>query len=167
MDIFKEQLLKIKKSAAEYLLMVVIVFVALAVSVVLFLMSGQFPIFILFIVAVIYGAGKLLSMFSVEYEYIVTNTMIDVDKIMSKSSRKRIITFEGKDILRTEKAGATVPVTDATEKHICCNKDDPNAYWVLISKNGKKTLLLMAPNEMIIEAIKLGSPKMTAKDIFN
>lgn len=167
MDVFKEQLLKIKKSPAEYALMAVIVLVAAAVSVVLFLMSGQYPLFILFIVAVIYGTGKLLSMFSIEYEYIVTNSVIDVDKIMSKSSRKRIISFEGKDILRTEKAAATPPVTDASERYICCNKDDENAYWVLVSKNGKKTLIMMAPNEKIVEAIKLGSPKLTAKEIFN
>lgn len=167
MDVFKEQILKIKKSGAEYALMAVIFIVALVVSVVLFIMSGQYPLFILFIVAVFYGTGKLLSMFSIEYEYIVTNTMIDVDKIMSKSSRKRVISFEGKDILRTEKVGATVPVTDATERYICCNKDDKDAYWVLVSQSGKKVLLMMAPNEKIIEAIKLGSPKMTAKDIFN
>lgn len=167
MDVFKEQLLKIKKSPAEYVLMAVIFIVAVVVSVILFLMSGQYPLFILFIVAVFYGTGKLLSMFSIEYEYIVTNTVIDVDKIMSKSTRKRIISFEGKDILRTEKVGATPPVTDATEKFVCCNKDDSNAYWVLISKNGKKSLIMMAPNEKMVEAIKLGSPKMTAKEIFN
>ncbi|MBQ2746194.1 MAG: hypothetical protein IJF35_00555 [Clostridia bacterium] len=167
MDVFKEQLLKIKKSPAEYALMAVIFIVAVVVSVILFLMSGQYPLFILFIVAVFYGTGKLLSMFSIEYEYIVTNTVIDVDKIMSKSTRKRIISFEGKDILRTERVGATPPVTDATEKFVCCNKDDSNAYWVLISKNGKKSLIMMAPNEKMVEAIKLGSPKMTAKEIFN
>ncbi len=167
MDVFKEQLLKIKKSPAEYLLMAVIFIVAVIASVLLFLMSGQYPIFILFIVAVFYGTGKLLSMFSIEYEYIVTNTMIDVDKIMSKSTRKRIISFEGKDILRTEKVGAVPPVTDAAEKYICCNKDDENAYWVLVSKNGKKALIMMAPSDKMVEAIKLGSPKLTAKEIFN
>lgn len=167
MDVFKEQLVKIKKSPAEYLLMVVIFIVAVVACTLLFLMSGQYPIFILFIVAVFYGVGKLLGMFSIEYEYIVTNSMIDVDKIISKSSRKRIVSFEGKDILRTEKVGTVPPVTDANEKYICCNKDDENAYWVLISKNGKKMLIMMAPNEKMVEAIKLGSPKITAKEIFN
>lgn len=167
MDVFKEQLIKIKKSAAEYILMVVIVFTAIALSVLLFITSGKYPIFILFIVAVFYGTGKLLSLFQVEYEYIVTNTIIDVDKIMSKSTRKRIISFEGKDILRTERVGKTIPVTDADERYICCDKDDRNAYWVLLSKNGKKVLIMMAPNEKIVEAIKLGSPKMSAKEIFN
>ena len=167
MDVFKEQLIKIKKSPAEYILMAVIVFTAIALSVLLFIMSGKYPIFILFVVAVFYGTGKLLGLFQVEYEYIVTNTIIDVDKIMSKSTRKRIISFEGKDILRTERAGKTVPVTDADERYICCDKDDRNAYWVLLSKNGKKVLIMMAPNEKIVEAIKLGSPKMSAKEIFN
>ncbi len=167
MDVFKEQLLKIKKSPAEYLLIAVIFIVAVLACTLLFLMSGQYPFFILLIVAVFYGTAKLLSMFSIEYEYIVTNTVIDVDKIMSKSTRKRIISFEGKDILRTEKVGETLPVTDAAEKYICCNKDDKNAYWVLVSKNGKKILIMMAPNEKMIEAIKLGSPKITAKEIFN
>ena len=167
MDVFKEQILKIKTSAAQYFLMAVIILTAIISSVILFIMSSAYPIFIAFIVAIFYGTIKLLGMFSVEFEYIVTNTMIDVDKIISKSSRKRIITFEGKDIVRTEKVGATAFVTDATERYICCNADDPNAYWVLVSKNGKKILLMMAPNEKLVEAIKLGSPKMTAKDIFN
>ena len=166
MDIFKEQLLKIKRSPAEYALMAVIVIVALVISVMLFLFSGQYPIFILFIVAVFYGSAKLLGMFSIEYEYIVTNSTVDIDKIISKSSRKRLVSFECKDIVRCEKV-STNAVIEADDRFICCNKDDSNAYWLLVKSNNKRVLLMVAPNEAIIEAIKSGTPKNIAREIFN
>ncbi len=167
MDVFKEQILKVRKTPAEYALMAVIVIVALVASVLLFLYSGQYPIFILLIVAVFYGSGKLLGMFSIEYEYIVTNSMIDIDKIISKSSRQRIASFESKDIIRCEKATGVAPVTDATDRFICCDKDDKDAYWILVNKNGKKTLIMFSPNEKIKEAIKLGAPKNIQRELFN
>ncbi len=167
MDIFKEQLIKIKRSPAEYVLMAIIIIVALAISVALFLFSGQFPIFILLIVAVIYGTAKLIGMFSVEYEYIVTNSSVDIDKIISKSSRKRLVSFDSKDIIRCER-GCANAVIAADDRFICCDKDDTNAYWVLVkSGNNKKVLIMMAPNEAIIEAIKSGAPKNKAREIFN
>lgn len=167
MDIFKEQILKVRKTPAEYILMAAIIIFSVIASVFLFLYSGKYPFFILLIVAIFYGSGKLLGMFSIEYEYIVTNSVIDIDKIISKSSRKRIASFESKDIVRCEKAVGTAPVTDASERFICCDKDDKNAYWILVNKNGKKTLIMFAPNEKIIEAIRLGAPKNIARELFN
>ncbi len=167
MDIFKEQILKVRKTPAEYILIAIIVIFAVVSSVLLFLYSGKYPFFILLIVGIFYGSGKLLGMFSIEYEYIVTNSAIDIDKIISKSSRKRIASFESKDIIRCEKAVGTVPVTDATDRFICCDKDDKNAYWILVNKNGKKTLIMFAPNEKIIEAIRLGAPKNMQRELFN
>lgn len=166
MDVFKEQLLKIKRSPAEYTLMAVIVLVALLISVLLFLFSAQYPLFILFIVAVFYGTAKLLGMFSIEYEYIVTNSTVDIDKIISKSARKRLVSFECKDILRCERVG-TNAVIGADDRFICCNKDDKDAYWVLVKANNKQVLLMMAPNEAIIEAIKSGAPQNIARELFN
>lgn len=45
-----------------------------------------------------YGAYLLMSMQNIEYEYILTNSEIDIDKIMSKKARKRIASFDFKEI---------------------------------------------------------------------
>ncbi len=50
------------------------------------------PFNLLIAAAVIYGAYFLLGNFSIEYEYIITNDEMDVDKIMGKRKRKRLIT---------------------------------------------------------------------------
>lgn len=44
----------------------------------------------------IYGAYWLISGMSIEYEYILTNGEIDVDKIIAQRKRKRLVTVSAK-----------------------------------------------------------------------
>ncbi len=169
MDVFAEQLVKIKLTAAKLLAAIALVIAAICVSAALFIYSVKpgYSLLVLGVVAVIYGAYKLLNMFFIEYEYIITNGTLDIDKIIAKSSRKRIVSFEVKDILRGGKYNKNAkPVTDAADRLIFCNEDDENAYYLLIQNGAKKRLIVFAPNEKIQNAIKECLPRTQANELF-
>ncbi len=169
MDVFVEQIVKIKNSVARIILMALIVIVAAVLAVLCFMysMNPGYNLLLLGTVGVVFGAYKLLLMFFVEYEYIITNGTLDVDKIVAKSSRKRIVSFECKQILRAGKYNkAAKPVTDAKETLIFCNEDDPNAQYMLVDNNGKKRLIVFSPNEKLKNAIKECVPRTMAKELF-
>ncbi len=166
MDVFFEQLVKIKHSALSSLILVLSLVLSVALGVVFFLYSGAYPILIFGIVAIGYGEWKLLGFFYKEYEYIITNGTVDVDCIIGKSTRKRIISFECSDIQRIGRYNAkNPPVTDATEKHICGNTDD--AYFLLVKKQSRKVLVVASLNEKMLGAIKESVPKNIAFTLFS
>lgn len=165
MDIFSEQIVTIKKTALSYIAMFAMVIAAIALSVLLFIYSGQYPILILGIVGIIYGTAKLLPMFNVEYEYIVTNGTVDIDKIIAKRDRRRILSFECQDIVRTGRFnGSNLPVQNGASTHICGNKED--AYF-LVGGKSKKFVLVFSPNEKTIAAIRESAPRTIKRELFN
>lgn len=165
MDIFCEQIVPIKKTFLTYLAIAALLIAAVVISVVLFIYSGQFPILILGIVGVIYGTAKLLPLFSVEYEYIVTNGTVDIDKIIGKRERRRILSFECKDIVRTGKfTGSAVQAGPSAKTYFCGNKE--NAHYLVGGEN-KKFVLIFSPNEKTINAIKECAPRTIKRELFN
>ena len=107
-DIYLEYILKKKKTGGQKAIIAVIIFAAIIVSVALLLLifatatalsgtqfgSFSFSIGLVLIAFAWYGAYLLMSMQNIEYEYILTNSEIDIDKIMSKKARKRIARFD-------------------------------------------------------------------------
>ena len=103
-DIYLEYILKKKKTGGQKAIIAVIIFAAIIVSLALLLLifatatalsgtqfgSFSFSIGLVLIAFAWYGAYLLMSMQNIEYEYILTNSEIDIDKIMSKKARKRI-----------------------------------------------------------------------------
>ena len=51
-----------------------------------------------FVIGVFYYAYKLIKNSSIEYEYILTNNELDIDKIIAKSARKRMLTVNFREI---------------------------------------------------------------------
>ena len=88
MDTFFEQIIAIRKSGKEISLIILIWLAVLLLSAAAFLFLGTLGLIIIFGIG--YGAWWLSSKFNVEYEYIVTNDTLDIDKIINKSSRKRV-----------------------------------------------------------------------------
>lgn len=166
MDVFFEQLVKIKRTAKTSILMYASLLATAVLAVLMFWFSNIYPILIVGIVALGYGEWKLLSLFYREYEYINTNGTFDVDCIIGKSSRKRIISFECTDIQRIGRYNPkNPPVTDATEKHICGNTD--NAYFLLAKKGARKVLLVLSLDEKMLESIKSSVPRNVAITLFS
>lgn len=163
MDNISEQLIKMNKTAKDYFILGSIWCVAFILVFFLVLLSMRLTQFIAFLViliaGVMYGAYKLSSMRNVEYEYIVVNRDMDIDKIVSRSSRKRLVSIKLNEVeefgLFTEQRASALANRSFDGKFICCNASD-EAYY-LTYKHPKKGMLLiiMAMNERTkTEALK-------------
>jgi hypothetical protein len=110
------------------------------------------------IIGLVYLGYKLFMKYDLEYEYIYLNGEIDIDKIIAKSDRKRIITVKCTDF---EKFG----IYDANDSQIkniqvdksfnfSSNTGAKQYYAVLKHREFKKTLIIFEPEERIIADMK-------------
>ncbi len=169
MDTFFEQIVVIKKSAKNYALIIGIWLLAIILAYLALCFLSALFVFAVAIAGLIgYGAYRLTKMFFVEYEYIVTNGTLDIDKITAKSSRKRVMSFDIENVTSVEKYNPNQRTSQNNEKTvIACNIDDKNAYKLIANKEGKGTcVLVFAPNERIIEGVVKSLPKYLSNSAF-
>ncbi len=170
MDTFFEQIVPIRKTGKTWAAFIGIWLLALILLAVCIFLSlfviGSFAL--LLAAGVIFGAYKLSSRFSIEYEYIITNGVMDVDKIIAKSSRKRMASFDLANVDRLEKYNPNArPVGNFTKTVIACNEFDGDAYLMVITVEGKgSTLVVFSPNEHIRGAAVKFLPKFIANSAF-
>lgn len=155
MDNISEQLIEIRKTPKDFLLLGLIWFAAFILVFLFVLLSLNVSSFIgfifLLIAGVIYGAYKLSSMLKKEYEYIVVNHDMDIDKITAQSSRKRMVSIKLNEVLEygnfTAQRQEALKRKEFDMKFVCCNPDDQAQYFIY--KHSKKGLLLivLAMNE--------------------
>lgn len=170
MDTFFEQIVTVRKGGKEILAITGIWLAAFLVSaaVILFLIGYIGTVALLLAAGAIFGAYKLSTLFSVEYEYIVTNGTMDVDKITAKSSRKRAASFDLSRVERLEKYNPTAaPVGNFAKTVIACTPDSTDTYFMVVTSEGKgSTLIVFSPDERIKEAVVKSLPKFIANSAF-
>ncbi len=111
-DIFLENLVPRKKDTKDKLIIGLTVFGGVIVTLLLFacmlglslaavtseqlqkISSMTFSIGLLLVAFAWYGVYLIINTRNVEYEYIVTNNELDIDKVMSKKGRKHLITID-------------------------------------------------------------------------
>ena len=93
---------------------------------------------------------------------------MDIDKIINKSSRKRVLSFELATVSRLEKFNQGL-LSSVNSKEIvtACNLNDPESYLMVSSTEGKGTsYLIFAPDERVRGAIVKFVPKFIANSAF-
>ena len=169
MDTFFEQITAVKKSGKDIAAITGIWLLAFIICFLLVLFMGYLGSFsFLLIAGALFGAFKLSCRFNGEYEYIVTNGTMDIDKIINKSSRKRVLSFELATVSRLEKFNQGL-LSSVNSKEIvtACNLNDPEAYLMVSSTEGKGTsYLIFAPDERVRGAIVKFVPKFIANSAF-
>ena len=167
MDFFTEYIIKQKKSNFKILAAAGMIILTIAVWLIT-LPFSVLPLASSFIVlidaAVAYGAYLVITSFNIEYEYCVTNSEMDVDKIINRRKRKRIVTlkFTGIEIMapvndsrfRDEENGEFADVIMAA-----ISPDHPDAYFIIFEKDGKRTKLIFNPSEKIVETAAVFAPR--------
>lgn len=158
MDVFCEYIVKVKKNPVELTISALgIILAVILLGFSLFFLFTPFSGFVLLIDAgVVYGAYILITHFNVEYEYILTNGDIDIDKIIAKRKRKRVLSFSTKEfeIVAPYKQGENYTnVLDLGTRNY------ENAYYAVFSKDGQKKTLVFNPPQKMIEAMKTYSPR--------
>lgn len=171
MDTFFEQIISIRKTSKDFLKLIgiwVLAFVLLFLIITFLIPTPFMSIAMLLCVGVLYGAYKLSTFLSVEYEYIVTNSTLDIDKIVARSSRKRELSCELDRVERLEKYNpSTHPVGNFKKTVMACDPNNPNAYFLVVNEEGKGSrLLVFAPDERLQGAIKKALPKFISNSAF-
>ena len=170
MDTFFEQIVSIKKSGktmAVYFFIWIGALILCGLSVLLFLSGFLGGIFILLLAGIVFGAYKLSGMLNIEYEYIITNGTMDVDKIVNKQNRQRILSFDIAKATRMEKYNDGLLVnTNPKDIVMACNTTDENVYLLAYEKNGKQMNLVFSPNEKMQTVIAKYLPKFISNSLF-
>lgn len=169
MDTFFEQIMPIRKTGGAIFGFFGIWFAAIIIS---FVLLFVFPIFgsftVIIVCGILWGAWKLSSKFNIEYEYIITNGTMDIDKIINKSSRKRMCTMELSGVSRLEKFNmGLLNNVDKKELVVACNLDDPDAYYFVCDREGKGAIhIVFAPEERLKGAMVKFMPKFISNSAF-
>lgn len=168
MDVFLEYIVPHKKGTKDVLKIVGILVALLVVMTaigVLTLMSAAFAsVSFVLLAAAVFGAYYLITAQNIEYEYIVTNGEIDVDMIINRRKRKRLITVHSRtfDVVapvgspehRGEENATYTRVIDASSA-----SDNGKAYFASFSKDGQRIKLIFEPTEKMLEAFKTFVPR--------
>ncbi|MBQ4119415.1 MAG: hypothetical protein IJD45_03400 [Clostridia bacterium] len=168
MDTFFEQIVSIRKSGKKIAAVIAIWLLAVLLCGMVFLLSGILGgLMFLLIAGILYGAYKLSGTLNVEYEYIITNGTMDVDKIVNKQSRQRILSFDISKTTRMESYNdGLLAGADSKNIVIACNRTDPNAYLLVYEKNGKQMNLVFSPNEKMQSVVAKYLPKFISNSLF-
>lgn len=163
MDIFFEQIVKVKRTGAQTAGVVGIIALLIVLMVVFgFLFMMGFSLSILLAFGACWGAYKLITLSSIEYEYIYTNGDLDIDKITARASRKRVVSILCSKVERYGQYNPAVRPSDSVKKvYTLCDVDDPNAKYI-IAPNKKEGLVMIvfAPDERMRGVIEKAIPRI-------
>ena len=165
-----EYMIAEKQTAKTVFKKIGIYFAALILTLVSFLVMLMFPSVLIgfapmVIVLIFYIAYRINTSFDVEYEYILTNGELDVDKITNKKRRKRLLTIHCKSFTAfakvgdkeflSEENGEFSKVIDASAK-----SSSFEDYYAIFHKNGQKIKLIFNPTQKMIESFKIYAPRV-------
>ena len=111
-----------------------------------------------------FGGYKLMTMRMLEYEYSLTNGYVAVDKIMNRSSRKRMTAFEcntAEDIGPYNQNEARLKNQSFDARIFATEYADHRDAWYMVVRSQKtgKTLVVFNPDEELLEGIKKFIPR--------
>ncbi len=110
----------------------------------------------------IYLTIRLGAAFHKEYEYILTAGELDIDCIVSKRKRSRLLTLK---VNGAEKGGKYQPEKLERERFdarifACTSKQDPeNRYLVVQNAKKGRVLLVFTPDEKMLSALRVYLPR--------
>jgi len=169
-DVFVEYMVKKRMSGKDIALSIFLVIVAISLFVfcVFFMPAilGELAFLGAIVgVAVLYLAYFVITNMNVEYEYIVTNGEIDIDKIIARRKRQRLVTANARIF---EAFGDYNPL-DHTDKNYtsrifaCESEYTPAKYAVFTHVSLGKTLLVFTPDDRTVDALKKFIPLKAMK----
>ena len=171
MDYFAEYMLRRKRTGQDKLMCAAYILGALVLTAIIAyiaLFTGQFMVMVWFLVVVALWVlcYLMIRRQNIEYEYVFTNGILDIDVIYAKSNRKTLVSLRATEIrhcarrddVRFEKQYDNVPkhllLMDATT-----NTPGAKVYYADFLYNAEATRLLFEPNKKMLEMIRKYNPK--------
>ena len=155
----------IKKKTPVYMTLLKFVTIMLTVC---FALVG-FTIWPAWIIAVIIGIAAYFIYMNadIEYEYLYVDKELTVDKIMNKSSRKRIASFDMSKMeimapIKSYHLDSYKNRTDKTTDYSCGVEMQPDKRYVFYYDGTQR--VIFEPDEEMMKAIQMGAPRKVFKD---
>ncbi|MBE6789533.1 MAG: hypothetical protein E7539_07760 [Ruminococcaceae bacterium] len=178
MDIFVETIVK-RKLTAQDKKKVMALFITIVLSAVLFILVIPFfcltsglayisTISMIVFAVIVFLIWKALKAMLIEFEYIITNDSLDVDKIIDKKKRSRMISI---DIKTVEDIGIYNPaafVGRSFNYEVHAERDvngAANYYIIVPHPKYKRTLIVFSPDDRLLEALTKNLPRQLVKNI--
>ncbi len=185
MDLFLEYLVQKKRDTKDKLIIAGVILAAILLTVALLClmmvirfntsaesMVGQtvFSIGLLLVAGVWYGAYLLIGMTNIEYEYIVTNNEIDIDKILSKRGRKRLVTIDVHNVSVMAKVNDDScndvyknPPQNVKVLNYSAMNDNLDTYFADCSVDETRTIVVFQATDKMIEGLWKYNPRAVRK----
>lgn len=167
MDIFVEQLIKKKFGFMDYMIFTgVLLLGAFLVFLAVWLLL---PIALLIVAGVCIAAYYAVTSRSLEFEYSVTNGDITIDKIISRRSRRRVVSVDARTV---EAMGKYEPGNfkqrNYSARIYACGSKKQETNWYLAVRHPQRGNLLIVfnPNGQVLEAIRPFLTRQVARDAF-
>lgn len=126
------------------------VFFAFYIGTSLLLIASMIPVFFLV---------WILMDVNIEYEYIITNNEMDIDKIIGKRRRKRMITVDLKNAEDFGGYPSQADIDAQTTVHATSGLERDAHYLIVRHRDYGKVKVIFNPNEKLREAIAREFPK--------
>jgi len=170
MDSFIEKIVQKKKGSADHFISFGIVLASFVVAFAILLMLTAYISQFAFLLAIgaVYLGFRLQSRTNVEYEYLVTNGAIDIDKIISQRKRVRIFSADCKEfeaVGRVKSRNYGPHITSGSESIFAgTNMASESLYFVTLSYKGKKTVLYFEPDQRMLDNFRRYIPSKILRD---
>ena len=163
--LFFEQIVTIPVKAKQLIAITLVWLMAVLLSLALlivsfFMVKLLLAVVILLIAGIVWLAYRVCQNFFVEYEYIITANDLDIDKIVARNRRNRLITADLRQVSALKKYNPDQKTPDNINRVLyCCEKNDENALCLLVHHQNKgNVMIVFAPNQKMIDAIKQKLP---------
>ena len=118
-------------------------------------------------VGAIYGAVMIIAGRNVEFEYLLVDSDLDIDRISNKSRRKRLISLYRKEIIAVAPIGSSnLPHNWKQMEKIdaCESPEAPDTYVVAVRQSDKERAVLFSPTEEMLEIMDRRNPGKVFRD---
>ena len=169
-DVFIEYLIKRKKDTKDFLIIAGLVVLAFILSFGSFFIGAAIipdfmGVWLLLFALIWYFAYIFISQRNVEFEYALTNSEFDIDKIAAKKKRTRLASFDFKraeivaNINDTEHNSILKDTSLKTLDYTSNTADKSNVYFVVVTTEGEKQIILFEPTQRMLENIYRFNPR--------
>ncbi len=161
LDTFVEQIIMRKKTPAQVVCAVLLM--ALCALLLGFLLVFVTSLFFILLLPIGAGMWWLLSGMNIEYEYCITNGDIDIDRIVARRKRERVVSVA---LGKLESAGRYDPQkwqgrqVDRLVMAAPSEKEDGLYCFSYRSKKRGHTLVIFQPNERVHESFGKALPRL-------
>ena len=158
MDFFVEKIVVRRQNIWDYLLSAALIFggiIVIAISLYINILRSIWPLISAGIIYLIY---LLITSRNIEFEYIVTNGDLDIDKIISKRKRKRIFSSNCRSFEKVAKYNEEAMNVE-NRLELVSSMHSPDVYFILLNHENKKTIVFFEPDERMLNSFKTYIPK--------